>query len=112
MRDAALPREQLVLLQATVPTIQVSEPVADYAYHVVQETRNDESVALGVSPRAAVSWLVASRARALIHGRDYVIPDDLKALAVPVLSHRVFLKGGGSALRVIEGALERVPVTL
>ncbi len=110
--EPALTREQLVLLNATVPTVQVSEPVAEYAYAVVQETRNDETVALGVSPRAAVSWLVASRARALIHGRDYVLPDDLKALAIPVLSHRVFLKGGGSANRVIEGALERVPVTL
>ena len=65
-----------------------------------------------MSPRAGVSWLAAARARALIHGREYVLPDDLKALAIPVLSHRVFLKGGGSAVRVIEGALERVPVTL
>ncbi|MGK0482515.1 MAG: MoxR-like ATPase [Planctomycetota bacterium] len=110
--EPAVTREQLVLLQATVPTIEVSKPVAEYAYNVVQETRNDESVALGVSPRAGVSWLFAARARALIHGRDYVLPDDLKALAIPVLSHRVFLKGGGSALRVIEGALERVPVAL
>lgn len=110
--EPALTREQLVLLNATVPTIQVSEPIAEYAYAVVKETRDDPSVALGVSPRAAVSWLVAARARALIHGRDYVLPDDLKALAIPVLSHRIFLKGGGSALRVIQGALERVPVAL
>ncbi|MEM8710904.1 MAG: MoxR family ATPase [Planctomycetota bacterium] len=110
--EPVLTREQLLLLTSTVPTVEVSEPVAAYAYGVVKETREDDTVALGVSPRAAVSWLVAARARALISGRDYVLPDDLKSLAQPVLSHRVFLKGGGSAKAVIEGALERVSVPL
>lgn len=109
--EAVITREQLLILNAAVPSISVSDPVTDYAYRVVQATRDNETVALGVSPRAAVSWIFAARARALLNGRDYVLPDDLKALAMPVLAHRVFLKGGGSAKALIEDALASVTVT-
>ena len=108
--EPVLTRDQLRLMVETVPTIAVSEPVAAYALRVVQATRDHEAVALGVSPRAAVSWLHAARARALIGGRDYVLPDDLKTLARPVLGHRVFLSGGGNATAILDEVLERVPV--
>lgn len=108
--NAVLSREQLMLLTAAVPSVKVSDPVVEYAYDIVKATREHDGVALGVSPRAAVSWLFAARARALLDGRDYVLPDDLKALARPVLAHRVFLKGGGSAVSIVEEALLGTPV--
>jgi len=93
-------------------TVRVSEPVARYCYEVISATRDDESVALGLSPRAALAWLRAGRARALLHGRDYVLPDDLKALARPALAHRLVLKGGGDAAALVERILEIVSVEL
>jgi MoxR-like ATPase len=91
---------------------RVSEPVARYAYSVVAATREDEAVALGLSPRAALAWLKAGRARAFLDGRDYVLPDDLKALAGPALAHRLVLKGGGDAGALVERVLKSVPVEL
>jgi len=91
---------------------KVSEPVGRYCYQVVAATREDESVALGLSPRAALAWLKAARARAFLDGRDYVLPDDLKALARPALAHRLVLKGGGDAGALVERVLESVPVEL
>lgn len=92
--------------------VTVSEPVTDYAYSVVDATRRHDGVLLGVSPRAAISWVHAARARALTKGRDYVVPDDLKALAGPVLGHRVFLKGGGDARADVEELVAATPVEL
>jgi MoxR-like ATPase len=97
---------------ASVPEVIVTEPLAQYAYRVVQATRNHESVALGVSPRAAMSWVRAARARALLLGRPYVLPDDLKALACPVLAHRVFLRGGEDATSLVNEVVAGVPVEL
>jgi MoxR-like ATPase len=91
---------------------RVSEPVARYVYQVVAATREDEAVALGLSPRAALAWLRAARARAFLEGRDYVLPDDLKALAGPALAHRLVLKGGGDAGALVERVLKSVPVEL
>ena len=65
-----------------------------------------------MSPRAAMSWIRAARARALLDGRYYVLPDDLKALARPVLAHRVFLKGGGDAGELVQRTIEAVRVVL
>ncbi|HEX5137982.1 MAG TPA: MoxR family ATPase [Planctomycetota bacterium] len=92
--------------------VRVSEPVARYAYQIVASTRQDEAVALGLSPRAALAWLKAARARAFLDGRDYVLPDDLKALAGPALAHRLVLKGGGDAVALVERVLKSVPVEL
>jgi MoxR-like ATPase len=91
---------------------RVSEPVARYAYQVVAATREDEAVALGLSPRAALAWIRAARARAFLDGRDYVLPDDLKAIARPALAHRLVLKGGGDAGALLERVLKSVPVEL
>lgn len=105
-------RAQLIELIAAVHHVTVSEPVADYAYRVVAATRLDESVLLGISPRAAMSWVHAARARALLEGRTYVLPDDLKALAPCVLAHRLFLKSGGDARPCIAEVLAATPVDL
>ena len=78
----------------------------------VAATREHEGVALGLSPRAAMAWLRAAKARATLEGRDYVLPDDLKILAEPVLAHRIFLQAGGDAAEMLRSILARVPVTL
>lgn len=108
--EPVVSRDQLLVLSAAAELVSVSEDVTRYAYRVVRATREDDAVALGVSPRAAVSWIAAGRARALMHGRDYVIPDDLKALAGPVLGHRVFLQGGGTGASAVQRALDAAPV--
>jgi MoxR-like ATPase len=67
----------------------VSEPVKEYILDIVEETRTASALRYGGSPRATLAFLAGSKARAAIHGRSYVIPDDIKALVEPVLVHRV-----------------------
>ena len=110
--EPVLQREELVDLIRAVEAVKVGEPVTDYAYSVVDATRRHESILLGVSPRAAISWVHAGRALALFEGRSYVVPDDLKALARPLLGHRVFLKGGGDARALVEEIVAATPVDL
>lgn len=105
-------REELLELITSVNDVQVSEPVADYAYRVVAATRVNEAILLGVSPRAAVSWVHAARALALLDGRAYVLPDDLEALAPCVLAHRIFLHGGGDARPCVREIVAATPVEL
>ncbi|MGZ4590443.1 MAG: AAA family ATPase [Actinomycetes bacterium] len=83
----------LVELRAHARTIHVSEPVLDHALAIVQATRYDARVLLGASPRAALSLVRCAQARALLCGRDFVVPDDVKLLAAPVLAHRLTLQG-------------------
>ena len=109
---AVLSREDLVQLHAMAAAVDVQQPVAEYAYRVVQATRGHADVQLGASPRAALAWLKVARARALLDGRDYVVPDDLKALAVPALAHRVFLRDDGDANTFIAELLRTVEVPL
>jgi len=82
---------EVVALQHQRGRIVVAEPVRTYLLDVVRSTRTDPRLALGASPRAALALHRAAQARALLQGRSYVLPDDVKALAVPVLAHRVIL---------------------
>ncbi|MFT4538204.1 MAG: MoxR-like ATPase [Planctomycetota bacterium] len=104
--------ETLSALRAAVPNVTISEPTARYALSIVQATRDHDAVALGVSPRAAMSWIRASKAWALLDGRDYVLPDDLKAMSASVLGHRVFLHAGGDGRELVQSVLTAVPVDL
>ena len=79
-------------LQEQVAEIHVNESLVDYLMTVVQTTRTHPEVALGVSTRGALTWFKACQALAMVNGRDYVIPDDVKRLAAPVLSHRILMK--------------------
>lgn len=108
----SISREDLVAMTRRVGSVTVSEPVAAYCYRVVTASRRHDAIALGASPRAAMSWIRAAKARAVLEGRSYVIPDDLKRLARPVLAHRVFLKGGGDASEVLDAILRTTPVEL
>ncbi len=83
----------VVALQAAVRAVRVEASVLDYLLAVVRSTRGHKHLALGASPRASLALSRAAQARALLEGRDYVTPDDVKALAVPVLAHRVLGTG-------------------
>ncbi len=109
---AALSIDDLLAMQAATNEVGVRKSVAEYAYRIVQGTRDHEGIALGASPRAAMQWLRAARARALMEDRDYVLPDDLKALAVPVLAHRIFLAGGGEPAAIVEQLVAETKVPL
>ncbi len=75
-----------------VKNIIVSEPIKDYIIDIADATRNSDRLRLGVSPRATLAMMRASQAYAAIMGRDYVLPDDVKKIAVPVLSHRIITR--------------------
>lgn len=87
-----LTASDVVRLQEEVGRVMVDDSVAQYALDVVRATRQDERILLGASPRSSVSLFEACQARALVKGRDYVTPDDVKQMAIPVLSHRVLVR--------------------
>lgn len=99
--------------------VKTAEAVKQYVVRIAEETRRDRNVSLGASPRASLMLLTASMAWALLHGRDYVLPDDVQRLAVPVLAHRIRLKAQAGypqksaedVVRAIVGSL-RVPTGL
>jgi len=92
--DAVLDVEDVLHLQAEAERVRAEEPILDYMLAVVAATRSSPLLSLGVSPRGALALLRAARARALADDRDYLVPDDVKALAVPALAHRVLVRGG------------------
>jgi MoxR-like ATPase len=79
-------------LQQTAEAVRVDDSVLEYLLALVTATRNSRLLALGVSPRGSLALLRAARAHALADGREYVVPDDIKRLAVPALAHRVLLR--------------------
>jgi MoxR-like ATPase len=81
----------LEALRAATRSVHVEAAIRDYVVAIIRGTRDDPSFTLAASPRAAVALFSAARAQALLEGRDYVVPDDVKDLAVPVLRHRVRL---------------------
>ena len=87
--EPVLDRAGLDVLRATTRTIRVEEPVQRYVTALVRATRASASLTMGASPRATVALLKASQASALLDGREYVVPDDVKALVAAVLRHRV-----------------------
>lgn len=85
--------EDILEAQNEVRRVMVSDDIAGYIADICEKTRTDKDVKLGVSPRGALALYNASKGYACIHGRDYVIPDDVKAIASDVLSHRLILNG-------------------
>jgi MoxR-like ATPase len=85
---------ELLEMRRTVAAIRLEDPVVDYVVDLVRATRGRPALLCGASPRAASMLATAARARAALSGRGFVIPDDVKALALPVLRHRVVLAPG------------------
>ncbi|WP_297746915.1 MoxR family ATPase [uncultured Tessaracoccus sp.] len=84
--------DELLAAQAAVEEVHVSEPVGRYAVDVVRATRTHQHTLVGASPRGSLALVLVARAVALIAGRDFVTPDDIKRLAIPALAHRITLK--------------------
>jgi len=85
-------RNQISELRRQVREVHVERAIGEYIVEIVQSTRRQEHVLLGCSPRASIYLMRASQALALYMGRDYVVPDDVKSLVVPVLAHRMILR--------------------
>lgn len=116
--QAVVTPEDVRAARTEIENIHVSPAVTDYMVRLIRATREHEKIKLGVSPRGVVAMTRAVRAWAAMHGRDHVLPDDVKALAVPVLSHRIItrtnssLQMAQSCETLIEYLLTKVPVVL
>ena len=102
-------------MRQVVETVHVDGDLEQYISQVVHETRTDRRVAVGASPRASLAFLKMSRARAALQGRSFILPDDIKHFAVPVLAHRLIMQPDyWMARRVVEeviaDVLKKVPV--
>lgn len=110
-------REEILRIQSLVRDVKVSEPVAKYILSIVDATRKDGRLKLGVSPRGSLMFYRICQSLALLKGRDYVIPDDVKQMAVSVLAHRLVLEtkvkySGISKEEIIKDLLENIKVTV
>jgi MoxR-like ATPase len=107
-------RETLLEMQRAVEHVHVAESVRGYCVDVVVGTRASQSSAVGASPRGSLALLKLARCRAALVGRDFVLPDDVKAVAVPALAHRLVLRPElwvqrVSAEDVVREVLDRIP---
>lgn len=115
---AVLPPTQVLELQAMVDEVQTDPTLVDFLMEIVRRTRIEPRLQIGVSPRGAVALFRASRAFALVQGRDYLVPDDILTLAVPCLAHRLLPVGTASstaeahqeAAILLEEIIQEVPV--
>jgi MoxR-like ATPase len=110
-----LSADDLRELREALSLVVVSEALVEYAVQVVRRTRTDDAILVGAGPRASQALLRAARAWAAIHGRDFVSPDDIRAVSQPVLEHRLLLRPeseleGVRAVEVLERILHEVPV--
>jgi MoxR-like ATPase len=107
-------REELLAMQAALEDVHVADVTMRYIVDLVRATRADHRVALGASPRGTLALLKLSRALAALRRRDFVLPDDVKAMTVPALAHRLILKpelwaSRVSAAQVVQSLLGEVP---
>ena len=113
--EAVVSSDEIVKIQDTVKTIYVDELVRSYIVSIVHATRDNEDIALGSSPRGSLAMARGIQALALMRGRDYVLPDDVKELAVPMLAHRIIVSSGArmqgiTSEEIVAQILDTVPV--
>jgi MoxR-like ATPase len=106
---------QILQARQEVQTVKCAENLLDYLLALVQKTRQHPDLILGASPRCAVAWLQTSKAQAWLTGRDFVTPDDIKAVAFPLLRHRLILQPESlldniKVDGIIQSILQQVPV--
>jgi MoxR-like ATPase len=111
--DKVIDRETLLEMQAAIESVHVADSVREYCVDIVRATRESQATAVGASPRGSLALLTLGRSRAALKGRDFVIPDDVKTVAVPALAHRLVLRPElwvqrVSADDVVRGVLESV----
>lgn len=108
--------EEVIRLQDQVPQMRMDASVVDYILDLIDASRHHEQLHLGVSPRGGIALTTACQAWALLHGRDYVTPDDVKQLFLPVCAHRViaksFMHNGDveATSRVLQQVMDSVPI--
>jgi len=106
----------VIRMQQAVRQVRVDDAISDYLLDLVHATRESEDLTVGVSTRGALTLYRAAQAHAFLSGRDFVVPDDVKLLALPVLAHRVlgrsFLQAGefNAAEAIIRDILDRLRV--
>lgn len=118
--NPVLSAEDALQLQEHVSSVRVDESIMDYIMAIVEKTRAHESLSLGVSPRGAQGIYRATQALALIEGRDYAIPDDVKRLAIPVFAHRVVVntrvalaqRGSDAGDQILQDILDLIDIPL
>jgi len=113
--DEVVDTNTLIEMQKAVEEVYVDDKMLEYIVDITRATREHPRVELGVSPRGTVFLMKLSRAKATVEGRDYVIPDDVKYVAVEALAHRLILKTelwikGVKAEQVIKEIVEKIPV--
>ena len=116
LKSVAAPAD-ILNAQRQVRQIQMGEAVKDYLLEIVAATRKHEEIRLGVSPRGAIALMRAAQAKAGVSGRDYVLPDDVKAVCADVLAHRIIYRGHGSgnpaaAAQLINAIVEQTAVPI
>ena len=115
---AVCTKEDVILACSEVKKVMVSDAIKKYLVNIANETRNNGRIRLGVSPRGTLALFRASQAYAAIDGRDFVIPDDVKAVAGAVLAHRIIVrsqnsvKAGDTNESIIELILDTIPVPI
>jgi MoxR-like ATPase len=115
LREPVLQPGELEQLRAATTRVRISEPISSYIVNVARQTRQHPAVWVGAGPRATLALLSASRALAALEERDFVLPEDVKTLAAPVLEHRMLLRPefemeGVEIREVIKSVLEAVEV--
>lgn len=111
--NAVVPLEKFKALQAHVDEVKTSDSLLDYLQRLVKYTRTAADFYVGLSPRAAIAWLRAAKAWALVDGREHVIPEDVQTVAMAVVAHRVRAVGDygeRSGLALVEQMLSKVTV--
>jgi MoxR-like ATPase len=117
--EPVLPVEAILSMRAAAERVKLDDAVVAYLLAIVAETRGHDAVHVGVSPRGALALRRAAQARALVDGRDFCIPEDVRELAVDVLAHRIVVdprslsqRGGEESEWIVREILEQVPVPL
>lgn len=115
--NSVLSKEELLTIQKEVKQVYIDQSIQKYIIELVKATRNHSDIFLGASPRGSIALMKVSKAYAYIHGRDYVIPDDIKFMCRYVLSHRIILKSevqyeGKKAEEIIDSIVENTYVPI
>ena len=114
--QAVITLDEVRALQTKTREVQFDDSISDYVLSIADMSRRSDQLSVGISTRGVLLWYRAAQALSLLHGRDFVVPDDVKQLAIPVLAHRVICKGdfrggrGEEAKAVIQRILHDVPV--
>lgn len=113
--DPVMTTADVLALQGQAAQVKIDNALLDYLMDIVEATRAHEQLHVGISPRGSLALMQATQALALVEGRDFVTPDDIKAMVVPVCAHRVITKNHlsngdlQSATRVLQQILQKVP---